>query len=286
MFSRPTVESMAEEADKAINTILLHGTPSMVVRPKKEIAYVAAVTLGGIHGIADAWGRIPSRRGLAMRLAGVYCHAAPIVRFVANGETRDCELADLLVVTDVRKSGVLTRRAALIQAKMARAKDRVSLTGPSTKRQLHLYQNWPRFDFIDPAYDMTRVNFRVGADPFLSGTFGVIDPRFNGQPRWTQHKARPTPAIIQRNDHRLGRFIAEMVDGKRLIDVAPATVVRELNTLSHAIETALRDWGLWLPRNPVKMVRRPTCPTGVGAVSKRAKKSVSWRLATREERRC
>ena len=32
--------------------------------------------------------------------------------------------------------------------------------------------------------------------------------------------------------------------------------------LSHAIETALREWGLWLPRNPVKMVRRPTVPQG------------------------
>ncbi len=49
---------------------------------------------------------------------------------------------------------------------------------------------------------------------------------------------------------------------ERLIDVAPSTVVRELNTLSHAVETALRDWGLWLPRNPVKMVRRPSVPHG------------------------
>jgi hypothetical protein len=49
---------------------------------------------------------------------------------------------------------------------------------------------------------------------------------------------------------------------ERLKDAAPATVVRELNTLSHAIETALREWGLWLPRNPVKMVRRPSVPQG------------------------
>jgi integrase len=49
---------------------------------------------------------------------------------------------------------------------------------------------------------------------------------------------------------------------ERLRDVVPATVVRELNTLSHAIEIALREWGLWLPRNPVKMVRRPTVPQG------------------------
>jgi integrase len=49
---------------------------------------------------------------------------------------------------------------------------------------------------------------------------------------------------------------------ERLIDAAPATVVRELNTVSHAIDTALREWGLWLPRNPVKMVRRPWVPQG------------------------
>jgi integrase len=44
--------------------------------------------------------------------------------------------------------------------------------------------------------------------------------------------------------------------------VAPATVIRELNTISHAIEIATREWGLWLPRNPVKIVRRPRAPAG------------------------
>jgi len=43
------------------------------------------------------------------------------------------------------------------------------------------------------------------------------------------------------------------------------TVVRELNTVSHAIETALREWGPWLPRNPVKM-----CP-----VSERATRATA-----------
>lgn len=49
---------------------------------------------------------------------------------------------------------------------------------------------------------------------------------------------------------------------ERLKCVAPATVVRELNTVSHAIEIATREWGLWLPRNPVKLVRRPQLPRG------------------------
>jgi integrase len=48
----------------------------------------------------------------------------------------------------------------------------------------------------------------------------------------------------------------------RLQTVSPSTIIRELNTLSHAIEIARREWGLWLPRNPVKMVRRPSAPPG------------------------
>jgi integrase len=44
--------------------------------------------------------------------------------------------------------------------------------------------------------------------------------------------------------------------------VAPATIIRELNTISHALDLAVREWGLWLPRNPVKLVRRPAAPSG------------------------
>src|SRR6478736_3090067 len=44
---------------------------------------------------------------------------------------------------------------------------------------------------------------------------------------------------------------------ERLKTVAPATIVRELNTISHAIEVASREWGLWVHRNTVKLVRRP-----------------------------
>jgi integrase len=49
---------------------------------------------------------------------------------------------------------------------------------------------------------------------------------------------------------------------ERLKTVAPATVIRELNTISHALEIAQREWGFYLPRNPVKSVRRPTAPRG------------------------
>lgn len=44
---------------------------------------------------------------------------------------------------------------------------------------------------------------------------------------------------------------------ERLRSVAPSTAVRELAILSHVIEVALRDWGLPLSRNVVRLVRRP-----------------------------
>ncbi|OVE88128.1 integrase [Agrobacterium tumefaciens] len=44
---------------------------------------------------------------------------------------------------------------------------------------------------------------------------------------------------------------------ERLQSVAPSTTVRELAILSHVLEVAMRDWGLPLSKNVVKLVRRP-----------------------------
>ncbi|MNK98789.1 site-specific tyrosine recombinase XerC [compost metagenome] len=44
---------------------------------------------------------------------------------------------------------------------------------------------------------------------------------------------------------------------ERLQAVAPSTTVRELAILSHVVEVAIRDWGLPLAKNVVKLVRRP-----------------------------
>ncbi|WP_306424617.1 site-specific integrase [Methylobacterium thuringiense] len=49
---------------------------------------------------------------------------------------------------------------------------------------------------------------------------------------------------------------------ERLKTVAPATIIRELNTISHAIDTARREWDIHLTTNPCKLVRRPSPPKG------------------------
>ena len=96
---------------------------------------------------------------------------------------------------------------------------------------------------------------------------GELLTRYRGQVSPTKRSAHTEKArinaIVRRTiAHRtLAKLITSYRD-ERLKDVAPATVVRELNTLSHAIEIALREWGLWLPHNPVKMVRRPSVPQG------------------------
>lgn len=43
----------------------------------------------------------------------------------------------------------------------------------------------------------------------------------------------------------------------RLKEVAGATVNKELNLIAHALETARREWGIHIPENPVRLVRRP-----------------------------
>lgn len=43
----------------------------------------------------------------------------------------------------------------------------------------------------------------------------------------------------------------------RLKDVAGGTVNKELNLIAHALETARREWGIHIPENPVRLVRRP-----------------------------
>jgi integrase len=57
------------------------------------------------------------------------------------------------------------------------------------------------------------------------------------------------------------RHIAEYRD-MRLVQVAGATVIKEMNTLSHVVDTAIKDWGYGLPQNPVKLVRKPKAARG------------------------
>lgn len=213
MLSSQTIKSMSVTADAVIGDVLLRGSHGMRTAPRAEVGVVAAVTLGGIDKIASAWRPILSASKLALSITGVFCHAAPMVRFSGTGSfVQTCELADLLVVMDFLHKGPTVRTASLIQAKMAAKAQRVVLTGLSSKRQLSLYQSWPQFSFVDAIYGTDKYILAT-ATGAQSGTFGVIDRHFKRAPAappiWTQHMATPTPRIVT-SEPMLGTFIAHM----------------------------------------------------------------------------
>jgi integrase len=140
----------------------------------------------------------------------------------------------------------------------------------------------PRCKSFDKRTDATRWARELEAEADRSGwvadtrlaektTLGELLTRYRDQVSPTKRSALTERSRINAMLRRpiVHRTLAKLTSAdvatyrdERLKDAAPATVVRELNTLSHAIETALREWGLWLPRNPVKMVRRPSVPQG------------------------
>ena len=71
-----------------------------------------------------------------------------------------------------------------------------------------------------------------------------------------RHKITQTPL-----NHLTSTHIAKYRDD-RLKKVAAGTVRRELGILSHALETARKEWDYYLPSNPVAGIRKPTEPKG------------------------
>jgi integrase len=56
--------------------------------------------------------------------------------------------------------------------------------------------------------------------------------------------------------------VAEFRDFRLSQGKAGATVIKELNTLSHVVDVAIKDWGLALVANPVKLIRKPKTANG------------------------
>ncbi len=56
--------------------------------------------------------------------------------------------------------------------------------------------------------------------------------------------------------------IADYRDARLAAGLAGATVVKELNTLSHLFDVAVKDWGIPMVANPAKLVRRPQVARG------------------------
>lgn len=75
-------------------------------------------------------------------------------------------------------------------------------------------------------------------------------------------KALMARAIAHRTLTMLSSADVAAYRDERLRSVSASSVIRELNTLAHAIDIARKEWGVHLVQNPVRMIRRPSPPRG------------------------
>ena len=170
--------SLAARANCAIDQALLYGAPGQS-KPTGEVGFVAAVVLGAVPRIAKEWKRILMPKGYSVRLTGIFCHQTPRASFTdGNGNGVVCELADLLVVVDDLTSGTpSTRRAVLVQAKMATHGGGKTLSSPRDLVQLALYANWPPFT-LPSAFRPGPRDFRKGPGPGRRGRCRAPPPSY------------------------------------------------------------------------------------------------------------
>ena len=187
---------------------------------KTEPDFVAALVLGGVPDIAVAWTRILRPRGIRLSLQGVFCHNRPQVTYPASNASSlgsrlpQCELADLLLVIDDKTAGAPpTRRAALVQAKMAKGKPSIALRGGDLV-QLRLLQHWPPFNFVDKGFSKRSRDFNKAVTRPVaasSGLYGVID---KARPDW-QQVATPSIQQVSVSGAKFGDYLAGMADGSK-----------------------------------------------------------------------
>jgi hypothetical protein len=162
--------------------------------PTGETGFAAAIVIGGVPALANAWNPILNPAGYSVQIVGVFCHQSPIVDFIdAAGSPRHCELADLLVVVDdLTVAAPGPRWAVLVQAKMAAAGGGQTLTRPGDLVQLELLSTWPKFT-LPPTFSLSSCDFSTcghAGSALDCGRYGLIDPQ--PAPAWRQHR-RPRP---------------------------------------------------------------------------------------------
>lgn len=206
------ISALEAAADEALVPILQNGATCFgQTPPSGEVGFVAAVVLGGVPAIADAWRPILAEAGFRLAMHGVFCHQVPKVSFMnAAGETKSCELADLLIVIDDLTLGRPNKRwASLIQAKMAQSSGGTTIATPNDVTQLDLFMNWPEFE-LQAGYQKGLRNFSNCPHPGVvtdCGWYGLIT-NSSGLAVWRQQRPQK---IMPPDGTKLGTFIANML---------------------------------------------------------------------------
>ncbi|MEQ5874935.1 hypothetical protein J3455_10305 [Pseudoalteromonas sp. NFXS39] len=90
-----------------------------------------------------------NQTGITAQIQGHFCHQRPIVTW--GGASKNPELGDLFVVHMHYDSNLsVYMNSLLLQAKVSSAKGYTASVGKSDQHQLHLYEKWPKFDYVRP----------------------------------------------------------------------------------------------------------------------------------------
>lgn len=141
-LSRAEIESVYAAANSAIWYAHSDAVHRAGPSPREE-DYVATLVTVAVPQLANRWDALLARKGIALRVSGVFCHGHPQVEF----GTPSCrvELADLLIVHQHRARRKTGARALLVQAKMSRdGTHRLQ----HNDNQLRLYRTWPKFEIV------------------------------------------------------------------------------------------------------------------------------------------
>lgn len=191
MLALNAVNRLALEAsaNALIVNALTHGAPGFPVPLQGEVKAAHATVIAGASQVAAAWGPVVAPHGYAVTSRAVLIHGTPIVEFFDSiaGRQERRELGDLLLVVDAADgAGVVDRRAALVQAKLATKTGHLTL-GPSGNAQRNLYLRWPAFTLPAgyAAHQRDLNDARCPGSAIDGCRFGGID--LLGTPRdWTQ----------------------------------------------------------------------------------------------------
>ncbi|TVK90680.1 hypothetical protein AYI83_21465 [Shewanella algae] len=87
--------------------------------------------------------------GITAQIQGHFCHQRPIVTW--SRASKNPELGDLFVVHMHYDNNLsVYMNSLLLQAKVSSAKGYTTNVGKSDQHQLHLYEKWPKFDYVRP----------------------------------------------------------------------------------------------------------------------------------------
>ncbi len=122
----------------------------------------------------------------------------------------------------------------------------------------HLENEVDRGIFVDRS-EAQRTTMAELIDRYLNEVTPTKKSARQEAQRLRQLKAhfRPISIALLRNTD-----IAAYRDKRIKAGRAGATVVKELASLSHLFDVSIKDWGMQLPANPAKLVRRPSVARG------------------------